>query len=62
MPRVIDLIVTKDGQTTVQTKGYSGGTCLEASKWLEQALGITTAERKTPEYHETLNTEQHIQQ
>jgi hypothetical protein len=62
MARVIELIVTKEGQTTVQTKGYSGETCLEASKWLEKALGITTDDRTTGEFFQQLNTERHIQQ
>jgi hypothetical protein len=62
MPRITEVIVTKEGQTTVQTKGYSGSTCLEASKWLEQALGIVTTDRKTSEYFETGTIEQHVQQ
>jgi hypothetical protein len=62
MPRITELIVTKDGQTTIQTKGYSGATCIDASKWLEQALGITTDDRKTAEFYETLSTDQHVQQ
>jgi hypothetical protein len=62
MPRVIELIVSKEGETTVQTKGYSGGTCMEASKWLEHALGITTTDQKTTEFYETTQTEQHIHQ
>jgi hypothetical protein len=62
MPRVIEVIVTKDGQTTVQTKGYSGNTCTDASKWLEEALGITTSDRKTNEFYATQTTEQHVQQ
>jgi hypothetical protein len=62
MPPVIEVIVAKDGQTTVQTKGYSGNTCTEASKWLEQALGIKTGDRKTNEFYETVTTEQHVQQ
>jgi hypothetical protein len=62
MQRVIELIVSKDGQATVQTKGYSGGTCVQASQWLEQALGMATADRKTAEFFETTKTEQHIQQ
>ena len=62
MSRVIELIVSPKGQTTVQTKGYSGSSCLQASKWLEQALGTVTAERKTSEFHETASTDQHIQQ
>ena len=62
MPRVIELIVSKEGQTTVQTKGFSGGTCIQASKWLEQAIGNVTADQKTSEFFETAKTEQHVQQ
>jgi hypothetical protein len=62
MPRVIELIVSKDGQTTVQTKGFSGGTCIQASKWLEQAIGTVTGDQKTTEFFETAKTDQHIQQ
>ena len=64
MSRVIELIVSRDGQTTIQTRGFSGGNCIEASRWLEQALGITTGERKTAEFFESaqVQTEQPIQQ
>jgi hypothetical protein len=62
MPRVIELIVSKEGQTTVQTKGFSGGDCLQASKWLEQAIGTVTADQKTAEFFEATKTEQHVRQ
>ena len=50
MPRMIEVIVAPSGETTVQTKGYSGGTCLAASQFLE-VLGIVSAERKTSEFY-----------
>jgi hypothetical protein len=52
MPRIIEVTVSPRGETSVQTKGYVGGACLQASKFLEQALGITTVDRKTAEFHE----------
>ena len=51
MPRIIEVIVSPKGEATVQTKGYAGGDCLAASKFLEQALGVTTAEIKTAEFY-----------
>ena len=48
--RIIEIVVSPQGETTVQTKGYAGADCLEASKWLEQALGIKTIDRKTTEF------------
>src|SRR5208282_3195895 len=36
MPRLIEVIVSPQGEATVQTKGYAGADCLQASKFLEQ--------------------------
>jgi len=62
MPRIIEVIVSPIGETTIQTKGYSGSECQQASKWLEQALGVSTADRKTAECFEAQTTEQQVQQ
>jgi len=51
MARVIEVVVSPKGDTTVQTKGYAGSDCLQASKFLEQALGATSADRKTGEFY-----------
>jgi hypothetical protein len=58
MARVIEVTVSPTGETTVQTKGYQGGECVQASKWLEQALGIAATDRKTPEFFQTRSTTQ----
>jgi hypothetical protein len=60
MPRIIEVVVSPKGETTVQTKGYAGGDCLQASKFLEQALGVATADRKTNEFYQT--TTQQVQE
>ena len=52
MARIIEVIVSPTGETTVQTRGYAGGDCLQASKFLEQSLGVKTTERPTPEFYE----------
>jgi len=62
MARVIEVVVSPQGETTVQTKGYAGADCLKASKFLEQALGVTSADRRTAEFYQTTPTEQHVQQ
>jgi hypothetical protein len=62
MPRVIEVIVSPTGESTVQTKGYSGGECLKASQFLEQALGVKTNDRHTPEFYETLTQNVEAQQ
>jgi Protein of unknown function (DUF2997) len=62
MARIIEVVVSPTGETTVQTKGYAGADCLQASRFLEQALGVNTTDRKTAEYHETANAQQQVQQ
>lgn len=54
MSRIIEVIVSPAGETTVQTKGYTGNDCFQASKFLEQALGLTTSDRPTAEYYPSL--------
>ena len=53
MSRVIEIIVSPSGETTVLTRGYAGGDCLQASKFIEQALGKVTDEAKTSEFYQT---------
>ena len=62
MARVIEVVVSPQGQATVQTRGHAGGDCLQASQFLEQALGAVTADRKTAEFYQSTTTEQHVQQ
>ena len=51
MARILEVLVSPQGETTVQTKGYAGSACVQASQWLEQALGLVTADRKTSEFY-----------
>jgi hypothetical protein len=60
--RLIEVVVSPQGEATVQTKGYSGGDCLLASKFLEQALGPATGDRKTSEFYQAAQAEQHVRQ
>jgi hypothetical protein len=56
------VVVAPTGATTVQTQGYAGADCRPASRFLEQALGVTTADRPTAEYHQTAPAQQPVQQ
>ena len=60
--RIIEVVVSPQGEATVQTKGFTGADCLQASKWIEQALGIATADNKTAEFFQVAKAEQHVQQ
>ena len=60
--RVIEVLVSPTGEVTIQTKGYAGSECLEASRSLEQALGVVTGEKRTAEFYQTVPAQQQIQQ
>jgi Protein of unknown function (DUF2997) len=62
MARIIEVTVSPQGEVTMQTKGYAGSDCLQASKFLEQALGVVAIDQKTAEYFNTTETVQQIQQ
>ena len=52
MSKRIEIIVTTTGETKVQTHGFVGASCREASAFLEKALGERTGERLTAEFHQ----------
>jgi len=51
----IEIIINAKGEVTFQVKGVKGGSCLEETKFLEQALGGAAAivdQQKTGEFYE----------
>jgi hypothetical protein len=60
--KIIRVIVSPRGETRVETKGFSGGECREASRFIEQALGQPVSEQLTAEFYQTQSNEQQIQQ
>ena len=62
MTKVIEVVVDPRGAATVQTRGFAGGECREASKFVAQALGRTTAETLTAEFYQGQQAGQHLEQ
>jgi hypothetical protein len=56
--KVIEVVVSPKGETTVQTKGFAGPECRQASRWLETALGEAVVDRVTAEFYAPRATEQ----
>lgn len=50
--KVIEIIVQPDGRTRVETRGFAGSECRQASALVEQALGQRTSERLTGEFYQ----------
>ena len=57
--KVIEIVVSAKGVTTVQTKGFAGDECRRASEFVEKALGQRSSERLTAEFHQEAS-QQHV--
>ena len=60
--KTIEIIVTADGRTSVQTLGFSGPSCRDASRFIEEALGQRIAENRTAEFFQAQAVDQQQQQ
>jgi hypothetical protein len=56
--KIIEVIIRPDGQSTIETTGFSGSSCRDASRFLELALGSTASETLTAEYHQAASSSQ----
>ena len=52
--KMIEVIVTPSGETRIETKGFTGIECRDASRQLEQALGIASTDQPTAEMYSVL--------
>ena len=48
----IQITISPTGEAKVETKGFTGGSCRDASKLIEQALGATASEQMTAEFYQ----------
>lgn len=54
----IEILISPTGTSTIQTKGFSGASCQQASQFLEQALGMTLTTERTAEFYQSQTNEQ----
>ena len=60
--KIIEITVSPTGETKVETRGFTGSECREASRFVEQALGRKTAEQLTAEFHQGQQVGQELRQ
>ena len=60
--KTIEITIDAKGQATVQTKGYAGAGCRDASKFIEQALGETVTDKPTAEFYQPQANQQKLGQ
>lgn len=49
--KTITLLVSPQGETKIETQGFAGAECREASRAIETALGQMTTEKLTAEFY-----------
>ena len=62
MSQHIEVLITPDGQTSIQTLGFTGSSCQPASRFLEEALGRQLSEQRTPDFYQAQVNVQQEQQ
>jgi Protein of unknown function (DUF2997) len=60
--KIIRVIVGPKGETRIETKGFSGAECRDASRFIEQALGQPVSEQFTSEFYQSESADQQIKQ
>ena len=60
--KIIEIIIAPNGQSTVETKGFTGSECRDASRFIEQAIGQQTNEILKSEFHQAATAQQQVQQ
>jgi hypothetical protein len=61
MPQQISIMVGTDGAVEIETTGFSGKSCKDATAGLEKALGVTKEVSLKREYHQQVRQQQRAQ-
>lgn len=56
-PKTIEITVSSKGDVKVETKGFTGAACRDASWFIEHAFGERTGESLTAEFHRGTTSE-----
>ncbi len=60
--KTITIIVSPTGETSLETKGFAGAECREASRFVEEALGKRQSEQLTGAFHASQSVQQNARQ
>lgn len=61
MSRVIEIMIAPDGSSRIETLGFVGSGCREATRFIERALGQSLSQQLKAEFHQAAPQEQQIQ-
>jgi hypothetical protein len=59
--KTIIITISPTGETKIESKGFTGTSCRDATRPLEQALGVVESDNPTAEFYQAqpVNTQQH---
>ena len=60
--KTIEITVSPEGATSIKTAGFTGGSCKDATRDLERALGLAGRENLLPEYFQQASTGNQVRQ
>jgi hypothetical protein len=60
--KIIEITVSPTGQTKIETKGFQGASCRQASEALERALGVKVSDQPTSEFYTAQTQAERIQE
>lgn len=58
----IEITVSPEGATSIKTTGFTGGSCRDATRDLERALGVSGRETLLPEFYAQTQSDERVQQ
>jgi len=58
----IEITVSPEGATSIKTCGFTGGSCRDATRDLERALGVSGRESLLPEFYGQTSTGEQLRQ
>jgi hypothetical protein len=60
--KTIQITVSPEGGVSIKTQGFTGGSCRDATRDLERALGLAGRESLLPEYFNQTGTGEQLRQ
>jgi len=55
----IEITVSPHGETSIETKGFAGASCQDASRFIENALGERLSDQPTTERYQVRRVQEH---
>lgn len=56
--KTINVVIAPDGSIKIDAVGFKGADCEKATKFLEDALGVTADRKRKPEFHHSQSNQQ----